>query len=65
MDLTEAQLEAFGQSGMEWDQLPGKLRSDILQPIDEATPREYRELVKRYFEELARRGALRSGETQE
>ena len=65
VDLAAAQLKAFGQSGMEWDQLPGKLRSDILQAFDEATPREYRELVKRYFEQLARRGALGSGETPE
>jgi len=42
---------------VDWARLPGKLRDEILQGAADDSPEEYRELVKRYFQELAKRGS--------
>ena len=52
----EAQLKELGITLTDWARLPADPRSDILQSADEAGPKEYRELIRRYFEELAKRG---------
>ncbi|HCE46449.1 MAG TPA: hypothetical protein DET40_23135 [Lentisphaeria bacterium] len=40
----------------DWLRLPGSLRSEILQSSASEGPEEYREIIKRYFEELSKRG---------
>lgn len=39
----------------DWLKLPGNVRSEILQSASDEGPEEYREIIKRYFEELAKR----------
>ncbi len=56
-DLSAAQLAKLGVSSSDWARLPGKLRDQILQAARTDGPAEYRELIRRYFRELARRGA--------
>lgn len=56
-DLSAAQLAKLGVSPADWARLPGKLRDQILQAARTDGPAEYRELIRRYFRELARRGA--------
>ncbi len=51
-----AALEAMGISSGDWARLPGELRDDVLQAADDESPAEYRELIKQYFREVARRG---------
>ncbi len=46
----------FGIKFEDWLRLPGSLRSEILQSAASEGPEEYRELIKRYFEELAKKG---------
>ncbi len=40
----------------DWLRLPGNLRSEILQASASEGPEEYREIIKRYFEELSKQG---------
>jgi len=40
----------------EWARLPGELRSEILQAAQQSGPQEYRQLIKRYFRQVAKRG---------
>jgi len=40
----------------DWLRLPGNLRSEILQSSASEGPEEYREIIRRYFEELSKRG---------
>jgi len=54
--LTDAQLEALGISRADWMHLPGSLRDQVLQAAGEDSPPEYRELIRQYFREIARRG---------
>jgi len=56
-DLSAAQLAKLGVSPADWARLPGKLRDQVLQAARTDGPAEYRELIRRYFRELARRGA--------
>jgi hypothetical protein len=49
-------LQEAGISLSDWARLPGELRNEILQAAGEKSPAEYRELIKRYFSEIARRG---------
>jgi hypothetical protein len=48
----------------QWDKLPGELKNEILQGAADEGPEEYRSLIKRYFEEVARRGAAQGGDTK-
>lgn len=49
-------LKRMGISASDWLRLPSSLRSEILKAADERAPEEYRGLVKRYFQTLAKRG---------
>ena len=61
-DLSAAALAKLGISPADWARLPGKLRDQILQAARTDGPAEYRELIRRYFRELARRGAAGGGD---
>jgi len=50
-------LSQLGISGSDWLKLPSDLRTEILSSNDDRAPREYRELVRRYFQTMARRAA--------
>ena len=56
--LTAAKLEALGIKLSDWARLPGELRSEILQAAEEGAPEEYRGLIKRYFQKIAKRGGI-------
>ncbi len=51
------ELQRMGIDMADWARLPSELRNDILEAADTKGPKEYRELVKQYFREIARRGA--------
>ena len=55
--LTAAKLERMGIKLSDWARLPGELRNQILQASEEAGPEEYRTLIKRYFQQVAKRGS--------
>jgi len=55
-DLTAAELEAMGITLTDWARLPGTLRDEVLQAAGTDSPEEYRQLIKRYFQQIARRG---------
>jgi hypothetical protein len=57
--MTAAKLEALGIKLSDWARLPGELRNDILQAADEGAPEEYRALIRRYFQKVAKQGGLR------
>jgi hypothetical protein len=57
VDPRVAKLKALGITLADWARLPGTLRSQILQAADEGAPQEYRTLIQRYFQEVARRGS--------
>ncbi len=40
----------------DWARLPGQLQDEILQAAGQDSPGEYRELIKRYFRAIAKRG---------
>ena len=56
-DTSAAALAKLGIAPADWARLPGKLRDQLLQAARSDGPREYRELIRGYFQELARRGA--------
>jgi len=56
--LTAAKLEALGIKLSDWARLPGQLRNEILQAAEEGAPEEYRGLIKRYFQKIAKRGGI-------
>jgi hypothetical protein len=60
INLTAAKLESLGIKLSDWARLPGELRNQILQAADEAGPEEYRTLIKRYFQQIAKRGGAES-----
>jgi hypothetical protein len=60
INSTAAKLESLGIKLSDWARLPGELRSQILQAADEAGPEEYRTLIKRYFQQVAKRGGAES-----
>ncbi len=51
------EVRRLGISATDWGRLPGELRTQILEAGLRNTPPEYRELIRRYFRELARRSA--------
>ena len=63
-DLSEAKLKELGIKLEDWARLPGELRDQILQAAVDQGPEEYRPLIKRYFQELARRGSAESEKTE-
>ncbi len=50
-------LKGLGLTSDDWLRLPDNLRNQILQAAGDRAPAEYRDLVQRYFRELARRGS--------
>ncbi|MBM4017915.1 MAG: DUF4175 family protein [Planctomycetes bacterium] len=60
INLTAAKLESLGIKLSDWARLPGELRNQILQAAEEAGPEEYRALIKRYFQQVAKRGSAES-----
>lgn len=56
-ELTAAQLEKLGIALEDWARLPGKLRDEVLQSASLGGPEEYRTLIKRYFQAIAKLGA--------
>ena len=60
INLTAAKLESLGIKLSDWARLPGELRNQILQAAEEAGPEEYRTLIKRYFQQIAKRGGAES-----
>lgn len=52
----ELKLKEYGISAAQWTRLPGHLKNQIRQAEVDSAPEEYRELVRRYFREIARRG---------
>lgn len=61
-DLSEAKIKNLGIKLEDWARLPGELRDQILQAAQDAGPSSYRPLIKRYFQEVARRGSIRKPE---
>jgi hypothetical protein len=60
-DTSAAALAKLGIAPADWARLPGKLRDQLLQAARSDGPQEYRELIRGYFQELARRGAAGAG----
>jgi len=56
-----AKLSAMGIRASDWAKLPGELRSQILQAADDTGPEEYRALIKRYFQQVAKQGGDQTG----
>jgi hypothetical protein len=56
-DLSESKLRELGIKLEDWARLPGELRDQILQAASDLGPEEYRPLIKRYFQQVARRGS--------
>jgi len=54
-DLSKAKLRELGIKLEDWARLPGELRDQILQAAVDPGPEEYRSLIKRYFQEIAKR----------
>jgi len=61
-DLSPVKLKKLGIKLEDWARLPGELRDQILQAAQTAGPEEYRGLIKRYFQELAKRGGVKKSE---
>ena len=61
-DLSQAKLKELNIRLEDWARLPGELRDQILQAARNPGPREYRELTKRYFQQVSKRGAGTGGE---
>jgi hypothetical protein len=57
-----AQLQRLGLTSEDWTRLPPDLRQQIAQASAEGAPPAYRELVARYFREVARRAAQQEAE---
>ena len=60
-NTTEQVLRKYKISRSDWLRLPGRLKNQIMQAEARGVPEEYRELVRRYFSELARKGASTKG----
>lgn len=51
---SEDAMRRLGLPVSDWLRLPGELRSDVLQARPSEGPQEYRDLIRRYFSDLAR-----------
>ncbi|MBI5722556.1 MAG: hypothetical protein HZA50_01250 [Planctomycetes bacterium] len=60
-EQTAEALKSLGVSYEDWARLPGKLKDDVLQAAQADGPTEYRDLIRKYFQEIARRAGLRNG----
>ena len=64
ISLTAAKLQDLGIKLSDWARLPGELRNQILQAAEEGGPEEYRALIKRYFQKVAKKGGQRDEESK-
>ncbi len=64
ISLTTAKLQDLGIKLSDWARLPGELRNQILQAAEEGGPEEYRALIKRYFQKVAKKGGQRGEESK-
>ncbi len=64
ISLTAAKLQDLGIKLSDWARLPGELRNQILQAAEESGPEEYRALIKRYFQKVAKKGGQRGEESK-
>ncbi len=64
ISLTAAKLQGLGIKLSDWARLPGELRNQILQAAEEGGPEEYRALIKRYFQKVAKKGGQRAEESK-
>jgi hypothetical protein len=64
-DISPAILARLGIDPANWARLSGKLRGQLLQAARTDGPEEYRELIRGYFHELARRGTGGAGDGAE
>jgi hypothetical protein len=64
LDLRPGELRELGISPADWTRLPGRLRDQVLQAARRGGPEEYRPLIKRYFQAIARLSA-QGGQEQE
>jgi len=64
ISLTAAKLQGLGIKLSDWARLPGELRNQILQAAEEGGPEEYRVLIKRYFQKVAKKGGEKSEEAK-
>jgi len=56
-DREVRKLEAIGIVMEDWARLPGELRDEVLQGASDASPEQYRALIKQYFQAVARLGS--------
>ena len=56
-DQEVRKLETMGVAMEDWARLPGELRDEVLQAVSDASPEQYRALIKRYFQAVARQGS--------
>ena len=64
ISLTAAKLQGLGIKLSDWAKLPGELRNQILQAAEEGGPEEYRVLIKRYFQKIAKKGGEKGEESK-
>jgi hypothetical protein len=64
MEEEPVTLEQLGLTADDWARLPGELRDDILTAAEQSGAPEYREIIRDYFEELARRSGRRREEQE-
>ena len=64
ISLTAAKLQGLGIKLSDWARLPGELRNQILQAAEEGGPEEYRALIKRYFQKVAKKGGQKGEESK-
>ena len=64
ISLTAAKLQGLGIKLSDWARLPGELRNQILQAAEEGGPEEYRALIKRYFQKIAKKGGQKGEESK-
>jgi len=64
ISLTAAKLQGLGIKLSDWAKLPGELRNQILQAAEEGGPEEYRVLIKRYFQKIAKKGGQKGEESK-
>ena len=55
-DEQATMLQRLGLRLRDWLRLPGALRDDVMQGAQSEGPEEYRPLIKRYFQEVAKQG---------
>ena len=54
VDLTELEIELKKLAPRQWGQLPGTLRTEILQAVRKRPNGDYAKLIRMYFEEISR-----------